>query len=74
MTEQHAKPEVEITEEDQADQFDFASEENDDLLKASTNVTSLHEGSPFLSVVRWDLAGQSKLIQDSCHNYFVIVT
>ena len=52
MTEQHAKPEVEITEEDQADQFVFASEENDDLLKASTNVTSLHEGSPFLSVVR----------------------
>ena len=52
MTEQHAKPEVEITEEDQADQFDFASEENDDLLKASTNVTSLHEGSLFLSVVR----------------------
>ena len=47
MTEQHAKPEVEITEEDQADQFDFASEENDDLLKASTNVTSLHEESLF---------------------------
>ena len=47
MTEQHAKPEVEITEEDQADQFVFASEENDDLLKASTNVASLHEGSLF---------------------------
>ena len=47
MTEQHEVFKVEITEEDQADQFDSASEEVDDLLQASTNVTSLDEESLF---------------------------
>ena len=47
MTEQHEVFKVEITEEDQADQIDSASEEVDDLLQASTNVTSLDEESLF---------------------------
>ena len=49
VTDQHKVPEVESTEEKQADQFDSASEEEDDLLPTSTiNVARLVEGSLFL--------------------------
>ena len=62
-----------LTEEQQADQFDSASEGEDDLLEALTNnVKSLGEGSLFLSVVLRNSADQSRLIQDSSHNYVVI--
>ena len=36
MTEHHEVSKVESTEEEQADQFDSASEEEDDLLEIST--------------------------------------
>ena len=39
--------EVESTEAEQADQFDSASEEEDDSLQGSTNAASLDEGSFF---------------------------
>ena len=56
MTEQHEVPKVESTEEEQADQFDSASERQDDLLETVTNnVANLDQGSLFLfSVVRRD--------------------
>ena len=48
MTEQHEVPEIESTEEEQVDQFDTASEREDDLLETLTNnVASLGEGSLF---------------------------
>ena len=52
MTEQHEVPQVQGAGEEQVDQFDSASEEEDDLLQTSTNVTSLDEGSLFLLVIR----------------------
>ena len=48
MTEQHEVPELENTEEEQADQFDSASKEEDDLFETWTNnVANLDEGSFF---------------------------
>ena len=48
-TSQHEIPEVESTEEEQEDQFDSASEEEDNLLSTSvSNVTSLDKESLFL--------------------------
>ena len=43
MTEQNEVPKVESTEEEQADQYDSASEEENHLLQTSTNVASLDE-------------------------------
>ena len=60
MTEQHEMSKVESTEEKQVDQFDSASEVEDDLLQTSiNNVASLDEVSLyFRSVVEIQLINQ----------------
>ena len=66
LTEQHEVLKVESTEEEQADQFDSACEEEDNLLQTSTVILPTWTKGIFsLSVVRRDSAGQSKLIQGS---------
>ena len=73
MTKQHEVPQVQGAGEEQVDQFDSASEEDDDLLQTSTNVTSLGEGSLFYwSFVEIRLIHRD-YFQDSSHNYVVIV-
>ena len=48
MTEQHEVPQVEAIKEEQAEKFDSASEEEDDLLQTSTNKNaSLEQGCLF---------------------------